>query len=214
MSRKTRKAYEAVFDFINEKIFDLSGTKEFITDYETALRKALKKKYRRAKLSACHFHFAQALRRKAKSISGFMEFLRNNEAAKKNYFDLMYLPLLKAKQIELAFNEIRKKAEQIDRIKFEPFIKYFHKQWIKKEGPKEISVYGHETRTTSAAEGFNRNLNAYCQKNGSFVWFCVSIRNQVFMKSNEMFEFVKSGGLVGCQQKKEDKVCAHSCRMN
>lgn len=123
MSRKTRKAYEAVFDFINAKIFDLSGTKEFITDYETALRKALKKKYRRAKLSACHFHFAQALRRKAKSISGFMEFLRNNEAAKKIYFDLMYLPLLKAKQIEPAFIEIRKKAEEIDRIKFEPFIR-------------------------------------------------------------------------------------------
>lgn len=208
MDRKTRKSYEGVFNFINTKIFDLSGTKRFYTDYEAALRKALKKKYPRAKHSACHFHFAQAVRRYANKIAGFMDFLRKEEnmEARKIYYKLIYLPLLKADQIEPAFHELRRKAESIDRNIFQLFLKYYYRQWIRKEGPRKISVFGNETRTTSGAEGFNRNLGSYCHKHGSFVWFCVSIRNQEFMKSKEMVSFVESGGLVGCRQKRVDKV--------
>lgn len=94
MSRKTSDAYEAAFDFINLKIFNMEGTKLFVTDYELALRNALRKKYPGSKLSSCHFHFAQAIRRKGTQIHGFIDFLRSNDAAKKIYYKLMYLPLL------------------------------------------------------------------------------------------------------------------------
>lgn len=42
MNKRTQKSYEAVFEFINVKIFDMGGTKMFITDYEKAMRNALK----------------------------------------------------------------------------------------------------------------------------------------------------------------------------
>lgn len=206
MTRKTQKSYEAVFDFINAKIFDLSGTKTFITDYEMAIRNALRKKYPRAKQTACLFHFAQAVRRKATKINGFVEFLQSNERAKKIYYQLMYIPLLPSNCIAAAFQNVCNKADAIGRAKFEPFIKYYRKQWIEKEGPRKISVFGKEVRTTSGAEGYNRSLNAYCHKKGSFLWLVVSLRNQSFMKSNEMSAFVRSGGLSCHKQKKEDKV--------
>lgn len=206
MDTKSQKSYEAVLNFIDAKIFDLSGTKKFITDYEVAICNALENKYPRAKLCGCLFHFAQAVRRKATKINGFVEFLQANEAASAIYYRLMYLPLLPPSSIEPVFQTLCKKAEQIDRARFEPFIKYYTRQWIKKEGAQKFSVFDNEIRTTSGAEGYNRSLAAYCHKKGSFIWFVVSIRNQVFMKTAEMTTFIQSGGLTGHPQKKEDKV--------
>lgn len=206
MTKKSQKAYEAVFDFIDAKIVSLKGTKRFYTDYEKAMRNALKKKYRKSKQTACHFHFTQAVRRKAMKLSGFMEFFQQNENARKIYYKLLYLPLLPAKHIITVFNTLRRQANSFDRCKFEPFLAYYYQQWIINEGPKKISVFGNEIRTTSAAEGYNRVLNAYCHKKGNFIWFCVSIRNQEFMKSKEMHSFVESGGIIGCNRKRDDEV--------
>lgn len=118
----------------------------------------------------------------------------------------MYIPLLPPEAILTAFRAIKNKAEEIDKDKFSEFLKYYDNQWMKKEGPHKISVFGNEMRTTSPAEGNNRALNEYCQKKGSFVWFCASIRNQEYMKSSEFRSYKESGGLVGCRQKKADKV--------
>lgn len=178
----------------------------FITDFETAMRNALRKRYPKSKQSGCEFHFAQAVRKRSRKIKGFDEFLRMNDAARKVYYKLMYLPLLPANMIDSNFDILRKKAKDIDEVKFAPFIKYYYRQWIKKEGAKKISVFGKEVRTTSSAEGYNRALGEYCHKKGSFIWFCVSIRNQEFMKSAEFSTYAESGGLVGCNQKRIDKV--------
>lgn len=75
-----------------------------------------------------------------------------------------------------------------------------------KEGAKNMSVFYEEIRTTSSAEGYHRHLNDYCSKNESFPWFCVSIRNQEFMKRAEFSGFVESGGIVGNGRKKVDIV--------
>lgn len=169
------------------------------------MRKAIKNKYPRAKLYGCLFHFAQAVRRNATKIEGFVEFLRENVAASSVYYRLMYLPLLPSNCIVAVFETLCKKAELIDRARFEPFIKYYNRQWITKEGARKISVFDNEIRTTSGAEGYNRSLGAYCHKKGSFIWLVVSIRNQVFMKTKEMSSFVRSGGITVYAQKKADK---------
>lgn len=209
MSKRTKKVYKSVFKFINAKIFNLNGAKTFYTDFETATRNALNEKFPHAKIKLCHFHFAQAVRRKATKINGFIDFLRENTAAKRIYYQLMYLPLLPAKCILSIFEEISTKANVISQVKFEEFLKYYAKQWIRREGPRKISVFGSEMRTTSAAEGYNRALSDYCHKKGSFFWFCVSIRNQEYMKQKEFTAYAESGGLLGHHQKKEDKVCVH-----
>lgn len=206
MTHKSQEAYESVFEFINAKFFRFNGIKTFYSDFELAMRNALKKICPHAKNKLCHFHFAQAIRRKATKIRGFIDFLHGNDEAKKVYYQLMYLPLLPAKSIESTFNEICEKADAINKNKFKEMIRYYSQQWIKKEGPRKISVFGNEIRTTSSAEGYNRALSGYCHKKGSFFWFCVSIRNQEFMKAKEFQSFAESGGLVGNHQKKEDKV--------
>lgn len=91
MTKKSQKAYEAVFDFIDAKIVSLKGTKRFYTDYEKAMRNALKKKYRKSKQTACHFHFTQAVRRKAMKLTGFMEFLQHNKNVRKIYYKLLFI---------------------------------------------------------------------------------------------------------------------------
>lgn len=203
MNRRTTEAYEAVYDFVNSKVLELAGAKLFITDYELAMRNALKKKYPIAKFTACHFHFAQAVRKNAMSINGFMKFIEQNDLAKRTYYKLIYLPLLPPGQIDIIFNTvITDDVEAIGDAKFDKLFKYYRRQWMRKEGARKISVFGKETRTTSPAEGFNRALNAYCQKKGSFVWFCSNIRNQEFMKSKEFATFVHSGGIEGWNQKK------------
>lgn len=207
MNRRTKTAYEAVFEFINSKVFDLSGTKTFVTDFELAMRNALSEKYPLASFTACHFHFAQAVRRNATKINGLLDFIRKNELAKKTYYKMMYLPMLPPGHIDIIFNTILKEdVKTINNRKFDKFFGYYRRQWIVKEGSRKISVFGKEIRTTSPAEGYNRALNAYCQKKGSFVWFCCSIRNQEFMKTKEFAAFVESGGIDGRKQKKDDKV--------
>lgn len=206
MNKRTQKSYEAVFEFINSKVFDMNGAKMFITDYEKAMRNALKSKFSDSEMSACHFHFAQAIRKKASKIQGLTDFLKTNELAESLFYKLMYIPLLPANEIESTFDVLRNDVHDIDNDGLNKFIRYFERQWIVKEGPGQISVYDNEMRTTSPAEGFNRNLNEYCAKKGSFIWFCSSIRNQEFMKAKEFAAYIKSGGLVGDNKKKSDKV--------
>lgn len=213
MSRRTQGAYEAVFNFINSKILRF-GAKMFITDYELAMRNALKFMFPSVEFTACLFHFAQACRKRAAKINGFVDLIKENSVPNASnllnirniFYKLMYLPLLPVNLIDTMYVTLSNRAREINNAQLNAFMKYYCRQWIEKEGAKNISVFGTETRATSPAEGYNRALNDYCKKKGSFVWFCVSIRNQEFMKTSEFLQFVESGGLVGPQQKKEDKV--------
>lgn len=206
MNRRTQIAYNAVFDFINAKVLDMNGTKEFYTDYEVALRNALREKFPSSKLKGCIFHLTQAVKRNASKIKGLVEFIRQNEAAQKIYYKLMYLAMLPANQIIPMFNSLKDSAKELNNEQLDSFFSYYRRQWITKEGPQKISVFQNEIRTTSSAEGYNRALNQYCMKKASFSWFCVSIRNQEFMKRAEFAGFVESGGIVGNGRKKIDKV--------
>lgn len=207
MTKKSRACYEAVFDFINLKICDLTGTKMFVTDYEAAMRGSLRNSFPSAKLSACFFHFAQAVRKNAKETKGLMDFLNSNKKKIKSlYYKLMYLPHLPPQHVNSIFIDLKKEIESLKSEEFNKFITYYEKQWMVTEGARRISVFENELRSTSPAEGYNRALNDYCQKKGSFVWFCVSIRNQEFMKCKEFDKFIESGGLVGDKRKNSDKV--------
>lgn len=207
MNRKTLTCYESAFEFVIEKIIDFRRTvKLFITDYEMSMRNAIRSKFTFSKLSACFFHYAQAIRRKASKIPGFFNFLHVNSSAREIYYKIMYLALLPKSKINATYDSLKIKADEISHRDFELFLKYYHKQWITKEGADSFSVFGREIRTTCAAEGYNRVLSEYCQKHGSFIWFVASIRNQEFMKTNELREFIKSAGTTGDPQKKEYKV--------
>lgn len=131
MSRKTEECYAHVLRFIEEKVFALHPSK-MITDYELAMRNALKKQYPEAKFVLCWFHFSQAVKRNACKITGFINFIRSNDHAEKVYYHLMSLPLLPAEYIKPMFGRLKSIALEVDRRKFARFIHYYERQWIEK----------------------------------------------------------------------------------
>lgn len=102
-----------------------------MTDYERAMRSALRKIYPGAELYNCWFHYCQALRRHANAIPGFVPAVRSNMGALEIYGKFLCLPLLPAAKIEGAFTIIKAEAESYDANLFRRFLKYYEKQWMK-----------------------------------------------------------------------------------
>lgn len=129
MSSRTQVAYTHVFRYINEHIFSLKCA-SFTSDYEIAMRNALRACFPDSELVSCWFHYCQAIRRKASQLTAFFELIRTNAAARKLYFKFQALALLEAGLIVDAFNKLKEMTLQYEA--FEPFVKYFEHQWIKR----------------------------------------------------------------------------------
>lgn len=82
MSRKTQRAYEAVFDYINSHVLQINNIASFTTDYELAMRNALKKLFPNVQRFACYFHFCQAVKRRAYQTDGLVKLIRCNVNAR------------------------------------------------------------------------------------------------------------------------------------
>lgn len=128
--KKSQAAYEHLFDFINTNVFKLSTVASFTTDYEVAMRNALRKINPTAKIYACHFHYCQALKRKASQIVGLVKLFRSRNGAKAQtiYYRLQCLPLLPAVHIKDAFDVLKKEALEIKHPALNAFMLYFEKQ--------------------------------------------------------------------------------------
>lgn len=133
MSRKTQGSYEDVFHFISENIFSLNKAQSFTTDYEMAMRNALKKMFPDAQMFACYFHYTQAVKRKVSQLSEVMAEINRGGIAKSIYQRAQCLPLLPADQIVPAFNELVGEANKMEnKTAFRPFLTYMKEQWMKK----------------------------------------------------------------------------------
>lgn len=82
MSRKTQRAYEAVFNYINSHILQINNIASFTSDYELAMRNALEKLFPKVKRFACYFHYCQAVKRRAYQTDGLVKLIRSNNAAR------------------------------------------------------------------------------------------------------------------------------------
>lgn len=124
-------AYEHAFNFFEKNVFKLSEAASFTTDYELAMRGALKKINPTAKMVACQFHFAQACKKRAAQL-GLQGPIRSNGKMQSIYYRLLSLPLLPARFILPAFTELRAEARKIKCREFQSFLAYFNRQWISK----------------------------------------------------------------------------------
>lgn len=104
----------------------------FMTDYEVAMRNALRTCFPESSFYACWFHFCQACKRHASQISRFVKKLRENESAMKIYYKFLCLPLLPADQIDRTFVNLKTEAQNCDSRLFKRFILHFETQWIEK----------------------------------------------------------------------------------
>ena len=130
MSRKT-EAYKGVFTYIENNVCSLK-CRSFMTDYETAMRNALRAVYPETSLFACWFHFCQACKRQASKFEGFVTRLRQDKELQKIYAKFLAVPLIPSEDINQAFDMLCHEANAKDRQFFKRFINYFRRQWILK----------------------------------------------------------------------------------
>lgn len=104
--------------------------KSFMTDFEKAMRNALRKCFPKPELYTCWFHFTQAVKKHASKQSNFIALIRSNKEAQHIYYKLMCLPLLPPGEILAAFNKLKEEAKNIAERSFKNFIVYYEHQWI------------------------------------------------------------------------------------
>lgn len=130
MSRKTEKCYTHLFQTL-KTLFPLNG-KSIMTDFEMAMRNALRNVYPDLKQHTCWFHFCQAAKRKAAQIPHLMQAIKSNENVKNAYYKLLSLPLLPPHEILSCFQII--KSQVADEKAIKKFLNYYEAQWLKKVG--------------------------------------------------------------------------------
>lgn len=129
MTHKTKKCYLAVLKYIKANVFDLEEA-EFMTDFETGMRSAIKKCYPSATIRGCWYHYVAALRKRMRMM-GMTKLLKENENAKTLQKMLMNLPLLPAEMFENGYSFIKKQASSWRLFNnFKKFFAYFERQWI------------------------------------------------------------------------------------
>lgn len=128
MSKRTELAYTAVFKYIHDSVLTLK-CRFVMTDYEVAMRNALRSVVE-VDMHACHFHYAQALNRKAKKFPGLIQLIYHDTQALALYRKLLCLPLLPADRIVDTFNAIALVATNQFPNKFNDFLRYIQRQWL------------------------------------------------------------------------------------
>lgn len=103
-----------------------------MTDFETAMRNALRSLMPGVPANGCWFHFCQAVRRKAASITDFMKFLKTNRGAFVTFKKFYYLPLLPEGKIAEGFEILVNNAKDTPHPAFTTFIMYFRREWMLK----------------------------------------------------------------------------------
>lgn len=79
----------------------------FKTDYEVAMRNALRKVFEDSKLVACYFHYCQVVKKRAASTHGFVDMFRTNTDAHSVYYRLNCLPLLPPEYNKAMYTELK-----------------------------------------------------------------------------------------------------------
>lgn len=128
MSRKTEACYLHLFKTLRG-LLPLDG-RSFMTDFEVAMRNALRVVYPNVQQYSCWFHYCQAARKKCSKFPKLVKSLKSNEILKRAYYKLLALPLLPAADILACFQMV--KSEFVDVPDAMMFLKYFEKQWLEK----------------------------------------------------------------------------------
>lgn len=129
MSSKSTKCYDAVFNYIQTKLFDLQPA-SFITDFEAGMRKSLNKNFPSAILRGCWFHFKRAVKGKCNEL-GMNHLFKTNEKAAIFQGQLLNLPLLPSQSIVQGFVSIKRQVARCKLTKnFGKLFNYFETYWL------------------------------------------------------------------------------------
>lgn len=125
MSKRTAESYQAVFEYIEQNVFQLEPA-SLMTDWELGMRKALKICYPGSILRGCWFHFCSSLRKKFLNL-GLYSILKSCNNAKMIAQQFMSLPLLPKENFEEGLKHIKNVIQQFQLTStFRTFLTYFN----------------------------------------------------------------------------------------
>lgn len=130
LTRKTKRAYLAFLAFIERNVCELNPT-SVMTDFETALRNALRETYPGINVQGCYFHYTQAIRRQASQIPNMFLALNREPERSQVFHKFLVLPLLPKELIAEGFEILKREAAQFGTT-FVEFVEYFNRQWMLK----------------------------------------------------------------------------------
>lgn len=129
MSDKKASTYVEVFQFLERNCMRLNPS-SFMTDFETAMRNALRRVYGAGiRIRGCWFHYTQAVRRRCASIADMFRSLNADKEANNLYNRFLVLPLVPENKIVEAYHLLKSEADQFGTL-FDDFLDYFDRQWI------------------------------------------------------------------------------------
>lgn len=135
MTRRTTEIYADVFRFIEKRIFKLNPA-EFITDFEAAMRKAIRRRYGKVVLRGCWYHYSAAIRKKMVKL-GLLGLLKHNHRARSIKVMMQGLPLLPQEHFMQGYNHVKYLACRWNLFaKFKKFFHYFEQFWVAEVGIK------------------------------------------------------------------------------
>lgn len=149
MTGHTQAEYEEVFRWVKK---DLGKRVSFVavkSDFEKALRNAVRTVWPKSKVSGCYFHFCQAVYRHMCKV-GLQQAYFRNKKFKLWLRHLMALPNLKPVDIEEEWSVLSKSdvagLSSVEKIFFMKFKKYFNSFWILQTGASNFSSWGEDDR--------------------------------------------------------------------
>lgn len=129
MTRRTTEIYADVFRFIEKKILKLKPA-EFITDFEAAMRKAIRLRYRKAILRGCWYHYSAAIRKKMVKLN-LLGLMKHNKNARTIKVMIQGLPLLPPECFMQGYEHVKHLARKWNLFtKFKKFFSYFQYFWV------------------------------------------------------------------------------------
>lgn len=157
---------------------------------------ALRTQFPETHLYACHFHFCQAVRRRAAEI-GMAPTISSDEKVRHLYMCFQSIPLLPVVYINEAFDHLSSQAlaSELHREEWSKFVSYYKSQWLRKERPASISVNNACMRTTSAVESINHKLANSMLKHSSLFTFLHGLTNEATALSRLFNDAIATGGI-------------------
>lgn len=129
MSNRTTDCYTSVFNYIENEVFKLEPA-GLMTDWEAAMRNALRIRYPNSKLRGCWWHHRHAVRRKCRNL-GLHDLFKYNSDARMIKQQLLSLSLLPHESFTEGYNYIKNLTNRCKLSKdLKGLFSYYERFWI------------------------------------------------------------------------------------
>ncbi|KAJ8684841.1 hypothetical protein QAD02_020634 [Eretmocerus hayati] len=184
MSRRTKKAYDKVFDHVNG-VCTFTDLKIIMSDFEQPLRASIQEKFPRAQSVGCNVHFDRAIYAELKDLNIDVNDPGINLIIKK----ILALAFLPPENIQKQFLKLKRSMTVQQKATLKEFLKYFDSFWIKIVTPDGFSIYGMKHRTNNVSEQFNAEMLRALKKKpdtNTFILGVVKVMDKAYRGVQQM----------------------------